>query len=373
MMPCLTRCSEKLQNRKLLVDTLGIFFGIGTWIGINSIHLQMPLLVANAPEGWNLPSIVGVVFQMSNIGTFSYTLIQRYSKKKFNDEHLIYAIYTIAIAASFAMIFSYQKTIFVAGEYRSVPLMIISFFLALVGCTSSVLFMPYMGRFPEIYLITYLVGEGLSGLFPSILALIQGVGGNPQCVPNNSTDGPALIKETTPALFDPGSFFIFVVIMLFISGLAFLLLNKLKVCRNEYVSGVIEFGNKYKYDNSETVTDKINEKTLTVTQKLSTNTFLSTLILMGVVSFFAHGVFPGIMSFSCLPYGYEAYHLSTTLSTIANPVACTLAVFLNRTTIRQIWLLCGVTAILTAYVLVTSISRPLMGTQSGVVLIVSMF
>ena len=33
----------------------------------------------------------------------------------------------------------------------------------------------------DIYLNSYLVGEGLSGFVPAIAALIQGVGGNPEC------------------------------------------------------------------------------------------------------------------------------------------------------------------------------------------------
>ena len=46
--------------------------------------------------------------------------------------------------------------------------------------------------FRETYLNSYLVGEGLSGFIPSVAALIQGVGGNPECqnvtVTNNETD-----------------------------------------------------------------------------------------------------------------------------------------------------------------------------------------
>jgi riboflavin transporter 2 len=38
---------------------------------------------------------------------------------------------------------------------------------------------------------SYLIGEGLSGFVPSIAALIQGVGGNPECrnVSKVSADG----------------------------------------------------------------------------------------------------------------------------------------------------------------------------------------
>jgi hypothetical protein len=48
--------------------------------------------------------------------------------------------------------------------------------------------------FREIYLNSYLVGEGLSGFIPAIAALIQGAGGNPECrnvsVPTDDPQNP---------------------------------------------------------------------------------------------------------------------------------------------------------------------------------------
>lgn len=79
----------------------------------------------------------------------------------------------MACIAAICMAFFYQTTAVIGGQQHSVALLGISFFLALIGWTSSVLFMPYMGRFREIYLVTYMVGEGLSGFYTSILSLIQ--------------------------------------------------------------------------------------------------------------------------------------------------------------------------------------------------------
>ncbi len=60
--------------------------------------------------------------------------------------------------------------------------MTLLFFLSLVDCTSSVLFVPFMASLRPRYLTSYLVGEGLSGLIPAAVALAQGVGGNPRCL-----------------------------------------------------------------------------------------------------------------------------------------------------------------------------------------------
>ena len=80
---------------------------------------------------------------------------------------------------------------------HSTALFVLVFFLSLVDCTSSVLFLPFMGIFKDIYLNSYLVGEGLSGFVPSIAALAQGVGGNPYCenVTKINPDGTTVSLE----------------------------------------------------------------------------------------------------------------------------------------------------------------------------------
>ena len=55
------------------------------------------------------------------------------------------------------------------------------FCLSLVDCTSSVLYFPYMARFRETYMISFMIGEGCSGLIAALASLAQGVGGNPYC------------------------------------------------------------------------------------------------------------------------------------------------------------------------------------------------
>jgi len=77
--------------------------------------------------------------------------------------------------------FFWDSTAYVGGEEHSVGLFTLLFFLSLVDCTSSVLFVPFMASFKPAYLNSYLIGEGLSGFVPAIAALIQGAGGNPEC------------------------------------------------------------------------------------------------------------------------------------------------------------------------------------------------
>lgn len=66
--------SQKLSNRRLIVDLLALMFGLGAWIGVNGIYVQLPLLVNKAPEGWSLPAHMVMLVQFANLGPILYTL-----------------------------------------------------------------------------------------------------------------------------------------------------------------------------------------------------------------------------------------------------------------------------------------------------------
>lgn len=364
-----TSCLRALGDRSLRVDFLAILFGIGSWIGVNSMFLQLPLFVSHAPEGWNLPSYLVIIIQIGNIGPLAYTLFQKYSKHKINDSRIIYVLYLVGLVASICMATLYKEVAFVAGEYRSVTLFATTFAFAVVGCTSSVLFMPYMGRFKEMYLITYLVGEALSGFLPSILALIQGVGGNTECVPG-PTNPDELIEFTPDPLFGTSVFYGFIILLFSISAIAFVLLNNMRFCQDEYVPVTIGNGNNYQYEDGQKKNDSRIEDAPKI---LSTRNYILLMFMMALVSMFGSSIFPSLQSYSCLPYGNFAYHLTATMSSIANPLACFMAVFLPHKSIRQINLLTLATALISAYGLATALlspNPPLQGTQIGEALVV---
>lgn len=370
----LTKVRAVFAHRNALVDILAIFFGVGTWIGINSTYVQLPLLVNATPEGWNLASYIVIIIQVGNIGPVLYTFVQKIAPIR--DGFIIYFLLAIGVAAGFCMAFLYPITAEIFGSERSLAIFVNVFFFALVGCTSSVLFMPYFGRFRDIYLITYLIGEGLSGFLPAILALIQGVGGNAQCIKNDS----GVIESFTPdPRFGTQTFFLVISSLFIASFVAFMLLDQLKSVRKEYAASVtIGHGNTYEYNSSQVAGDIDSiDKQLAVKEegkKLSDKNYRALLVLLGVVCMFSNAIFPSIMSFGTLPYGNIAYHLAVTLSSIANPVACFIAVFVSSTSIRNIIVLCFISIPFASYSLATAVmspSPPLMGNVMGEILVVS--
>lgn len=370
----ISKVRAALAHRNIFVDVLTIFFGVGTWLGINSTYVQLPLLVNATPEGWSLASYIVIIIQIGNLGPVLYTLIQKI--RPINDSYFIYTLLFIGVSAGFGMAFLHKETAYIFGADRSIAIFINIFFFALVGCTSSVLFMPYFGRFKEIYLITYLTGEGLSGFLPAILALVQGVGGNAQCKRNEAGE---IERYTPPARFGTQTFFLVISSLFVASFVSFTLLDRLKSVKKEYAACVtIGHGNKYKYDASQESKNTENVETAPTIieegKKLSDNNYRALLVLLGFVCMFSNAIFPSIQSYSTLPYGNIAYHFAVTLSSIANPVACFIAVFATSTTIRNIIVLCLVSIPFTIYSIATAVMSPqppFIGSILGDILVVS--
>lgn len=345
---------QTLKRRNIFVDTLAILFGISSWIGVTSVYLQLPIIVSTAPESWSLPSYLVLTVQLGNIGSFAYVFYQKFSPKKIRDDLLIYITLAIGGIAAIGMAFSYQVTI---GKH-SVALLVFSLLLSLVGCVSMVLFMPYMGRFRECYLVSYMFGMALNGFLSSILALIQGVGGPSECRSETLTDGSiALTKYTPPPLFGTKLYFLFVFVIMLIGTIAFILLNKLNVCKKEYARGTIGNGNEFYYDENaensehrEYIPDNV--------RNLSSFNYWFLILTIVSLNVLANGIFPGIVTYVGLPYGSNTYHLCVTLAAIGNPFAGLLAVILPHTSIRVIRILSLTQATLAVYIFFIATQSP---------------
>lgn len=351
------------KRRSIFVDLLSILFGICSWIGVTSVYLQLPLIVSTAPEGWSLPSYLVLTVQCGNIGSFAYVLYQRFSREKVRDDILIYITLVTGCVAAIGMAFFYQVTI----DGHSVALLIFSLLLSLVGCLSMVLFMPYMGRFRECYLVSYMFGMALNGFLSSVFALIQGVGGPSECRSNTSSDGSLILtKYTSPPLFGTKLYFILVFAIMLLGSIAFILLNNLNKCKREYARCTIGNGNEFYYEensedaeNYENIPDNV--------RNLSSFNYGFLILTIVSLNVLANGIFPGIVTYVGLPYGNNAYHLCVTLAAIGNPLAGLLAVVLPHTSIRVIQCLTFMQAILATYIFYIATQSPTPPLQKSII------
>lgn len=367
--------SNKTQTQTIIfqVDFLAGVFGISAWLSVNALYTQLPILVQSAPEGWSLPSYLSVAIQLANLGPILYSLSQKYCPRFISDSKLIYFVLVLGSVSLVLMGLYYNVTWFVLGMTGSVVLWILAFCVALVGCTSSVLFIPFMNHYAEIYLISYMVGEGLGGFFPSIISLIQGVGGNPSCMNTTTSTGETVITSYYPdPNFSIKTFFYIMFGFMAVSTIAFALLNNLPSCKRQKIKKPLT---------ERSVSEHTHSPRLVVYQE--PETFISSpetfsprtlLILTAVLSAFSNGALPSVQSYSCLPYGNVAYHLAVNLCNMANPAACFIAYFvpnISKKWTSSLVLLCAVSV---TYVLTTaslSPHPPLQNSNLGVVLIVS--
>ena len=388
-----------------------MLFAIASWIDINGLWVELPLLVDSLPEGWNLPSYLVIIIQIANIGPLLYTIAHNLCPDKIKEWPFVYVIIIIGMTACLLLAFFWDFTSIVMGVEHSTALIALASLLSLVDCTSSVVFLPYMALYKPQYMSAFYIGEGLSGFIPGIVGLIQGVGSDPNCVNTsvpihnvttgeNYTEWNIVPIYPTP-LFSVTVFFYFLFVMIFLSGVAFSCLHFLPYCQNETVAKSVydvnvgqfsyDKANSLELDNSDNNTssnsnvkspptaavvsqDEMLVSTIIPQSSLTSSQFAVLLGTVAWVNCLTNGVLPSTQSYSSLPYSNMAYTLSVRLSSIANPLACLLALFLHLHSVNGILLLTLTGTMLSGYQLylaALSPFPPMLHTVAGEVLSVS--
>lgn len=317
--------------------------------------------------------------QVANVGPIAYSIL-RSLRPGLRPASVVYGVLALGCVASLLLALLWQKTSWVGGTEHSTALLTLVFLLALVDCTSSVLFLPYMAVWREIYLSSYLVGEGLSGLLPALMALAQGVGGNTKC--ENVTKFNETFNFNYTAIepvplnprFSVTAFFFFLMAMMVASGLAFTLMEHLPTIRSERVDPSSSNNSVTGLDPSQSNAHLTSMSSVLKKDSMSRTVYLLMLAGQAWACSLTNGVLPSIQSYSCGAYGNVAYHLAVTLSSLANPVAALLTLVLPRTKRWLLLVLGTIGSLIAAYILATaalSPHPPLMGTAGGETLVVS--
>ncbi|XP_060089183.1 solute carrier family 52, riboflavin transporter, member 3 [Heteronotia binoei] len=350
----------------LLTHFLACLFGTGSWMAINGVWVELPLLVNQLPEGWYLPSYLIIIIQLANVGPLFVTVMHKWKPRLLSEVSVICVLVSMGTGACFLLAFLWDRTTVVAGQRHSTAFFVLTFALSLVDCTSSVTFLPFMMRLHPRYVPTFFIGEGLSGLIPALFALAQGSGVS-RCVnvtiPKNATAADAILGNASaadvdfhtetqyfPAHFSSLVFFLVLSGMMFCCLGAFFFLNRLpkvwelsqqKLCvsnitltsvQNSSADGQrpTEFGvfADYPADGQTASSAKTGDSVGPENVTCSRAKFTFVYFLVAWVNALTNGILPSVQSYSCLPYSNMAYHLAATLGSMANPLACTLATFL---------------------------------------------
>ena len=348
-------------------------FGLSSWLAINGLWAEMPALVPVLPEGERLPSMIVIIIQLANIGPMVYLItssVTSYVKKKRVDLEIpaVFIIVLLGVVTCVLLAFFWDHKSFLFNKTRSVPLLVLSFFLALVDCTSTVVYIPYMERFPDRYISALFMGEGFGALFPSLVALVQGSYNNTTNSGNTSTvdDDNSTSSSDNGLLFSVDVFFVLLAIMTLISGGAFVLLNQLPSCKRLMVRR-LNFADKFQpyyppsrdssplgcvsepssSENSNMFGDIENSPLILTQQSSKQFTFKEAIERVKIsprikelvsltdlfiqilwLNLLTNGAIPAVSVYVFLPYGNSTYHLATNLGIAANPIAAFIAMFL---------------------------------------------
>lgn len=223
---------------RLPVYILVVVFGMGSWITVNGLFVELPILVNKLPEGWTLPSYFTILIQIANIGPLLYVVINKLAPKHFNEVHAVFIIMSMGAIACFTLVFIWEETLNIAGAERSIGLLSCVFLMSFVDCTSTVVFLAYMANLKPGYISALYIGNGLCGLVPGILALVQNAG-DIKCVNRTidfSRNLTGVIAEYSKPTFSAEVFFGVLSILVAVCGVAFSLIHYLPYCKHEHIT-----------------------------------------------------------------------------------------------------------------------------------------
>ncbi|KAG8195539.1 hypothetical protein JTE90_019527 [Oedothorax gibbosus] len=327
---------------------------------MTGLWVELPVLVQRLPEGWALASQLALFLQVANIGPIAYGFLHHWWPRWMNERSATHYQLALGSVSTLMLIFMWTWTV----NGISLAFFILSFGLSIVDCTSSVVFLPFMANFKSCYLTPYLVGEGLSGLVPSLVAIAQGIE-NPECINETLTSYSddlkmnitsfVMVQRVKEPRFSPEWFFVILLGMVLFSWLSFILLDKLPFCQKEKVDPSkkkeqLSLGTELKCISAPTY--------VSVPKKSSRILYFYLLFLQGWASIATFGIFPAIQTYSCLPYGDGPFHLTVTLCGLAYPAACLLAMFCE---VRNVWSISWMTlasTLVSTYAMATAVLSP---------------
>ena len=403
-----------LSGIRIPVYVLFILFGISSWINMDAVRMELPFMLNQLPEGWRLPSYVVMTSQVANVGPMVYVIAHRFLGSRIMVP-TIYTILALGAMATTLLAFLWQQTTNVNGLEHSTALLALQAVLAVLDCTSTVVFLSYMARFQPQYLTGLYIGEGLCGMIPALISFLQGNGLEAECIFNNNTSNyssptsdinsgdtyPDLHAVYPEPAFSVRTFLLITALLIVISGISFTLLQKLPYCRREHRNQtslemqtehtpIVESSNEEIMSNGlrnqtdasnntlnlNSTSEKVHKvaNTCTTSSEISKGEFVYIVCLTGWACILANTTLPSIAPYASLPYGQTSYVMSVRLVTLANPLASLVALFLptrSLVTISIHTLLGTLAMVYQLYLASVSPCPPLKHTEAGIALNVS--
>jgi len=284
---------------------------LSSWTDINGIFAELPQIVLTQPEGWKLGVYLALITNFGNIAPFILVLIKCLSKKDtLNPIPINYVVILIGMTSCFLLIFFWKDTTIINNKKYSLALLILAFFLSLLDCTSSVSFADYIQRFRKEFTSTLFLGESLTSIIPSLLAIAQG-NGKLHCIPSkNGTNTTEVVYEV--ARFSVSIYFLCLFFLLIIAFISFILLQWTSIAQNtRQVIPKISTGN-----DSETMDTLFEQQEINLVESFDLTKRSYLFLSFGCIytSSILFGMLLSMSTYVLMPYGHNIFYLGTILS-----------------------------------------------------------
>ena len=324
-------------------------------------------MVDQLPEGWNLPTYMTLIIQLANLGPAIYTIYNKCHNRRQQHNHEVILCFVILLTSITSCLLTsvfWSTTVTIGDCIISLPVFILLSFSSLASCTSSLLFLPFMSRFESQYMFAYYFGQGLSGLVPGVLGLLQGLGGNPTCVnvTNITTMNPfaqpqielPTVISLKPVFPQPNFsvkvFFLISSVFLMTSIIAFSILNISKMWLSASGSGLVIVEDQRNIQDTPCTTSDSQEKTDGNSTLLETDgdtdpspilpqeptsnkaTLAFYLVIVFLLNMSINSIIPATQSYTTLSYGNTVYTLTVRLSSLFNSVFSLISIFIPKPT-----------------------------------------
>lgn len=349
-------------------------FALSSWIDIQGVWIQLPILVNKLPEGWSLPSYIVVLIQCSVVVPLLYGILSRWKagQKGHLEVVMSYFIMIVGFLSLVFLQFFWDATVFIAGSERSLASLVLIFLLSMVDTTSSVVYLPYMARFKPQYIPALVAGEESSGLIAGTIGLIQGASGESHCInktvqifnetlSKNYTESVITMVSSEPR-FSVSVFFGILAIIMGLSLVSFSLLNFAPFAQKELAPSPDDGYNKLPVECEKAFenchSQEIVGPELGQQKPIDKMSYVVMLFYFMWSSVIAYGVFPSIQAFSTLPYGALTFTLAICLPRFSNPLSALASFVCPTRSLKAISFFMAISSGLAAYHLFLASTSP---------------
>jgi len=281
---------------------------LSSWTDINGIFTELPQIVLTQPEGWKLGTYIGFVSSLSNIGPLVLIFCKcLFRERSLNVIPINYIIIVIGLISCFLLILFWSNITYIFNGNRSLTLLILTFFAALLDCTGMVTFSHYITRFHKKFTSALFLGESLTMVIPGLLAIAQG-NGQLTCVTLPSLNSTKTIAMYKTARLSVSIYFFLIFCILVLSFVAFLLLQWTKIAENSMNSSE---GVQQPMMLEQTIVDSINDSNGIV---VSSRSYILLLFGANYTSSIIFGMVFSISAHVLMPYGHQMFYLGTILT-----------------------------------------------------------